>query len=33
MGLRLICEAPELIAAVAGIGTTFPVELAKTCSV
>ncbi|HET6169698.1 MAG TPA: PHB depolymerase family esterase [Terracidiphilus sp.] len=31
MGLRLICEAPELIAAVAGIGTTFPVELAKTC--
>ena len=31
MGLRLICEAPELVAAVAGIGATFPVELAHSC--
>jgi len=31
MGLRLICEAPELIAAVAGIGAAFPVELAQAC--
>jgi polyhydroxybutyrate depolymerase len=31
MALRLMCEAPELIAAGAGIGTSFPVELAQSC--
>jgi polyhydroxybutyrate depolymerase len=31
MGLRLMCEAPELIAGVAGIGASFPVELAQHC--
>lgn len=31
MGLRLMCEAPELIAGVAGIGASFPVELAQDC--
>jgi polyhydroxybutyrate depolymerase len=31
MALRLICEAPELIAAAAPIAASFPVELARTC--
>jgi polyhydroxybutyrate depolymerase len=31
MALRLMCEAPELIAAAAPIGASFPVELAAGC--
>jgi polyhydroxybutyrate depolymerase len=31
MALRLVCEAPELIAAAAAIAATFPVELAADC--
>jgi polyhydroxybutyrate depolymerase len=33
MTLRLMCEAPELIAAVALIGANFPIELAESCEV